>query len=264
MGMALRYLDGKTWAEVTREERVFCQHLYSRLLQRGAPRFVEYLNAHLGLEADVDANWELVYEACFYRDLWQHRGRMGELYSPKRTFDLGLLSDDHIIVVEAKAQQSFDADQVAVFLRDKAQLVAETGVGRVSLVALGSSRCSVPAAIRDSFDGRVLTWHELSIWLDDDAFLRRADDIFEGAEPRRAAQPTTTMTGAELVQAYADGRAFFVGRGGGIDGERFARDVATDAWRTQRYEVNETTSSAPSRNWFTLAEFAARVNARRP
>ena len=34
--------------------------------------------------------WEPAFEACFYRDIWQLRGREGELYSPKRTFDLCL------------------------------------------------------------------------------------------------------------------------------------------------------------------------------
>lgn len=262
--MALRFLDGKRWADVTREERVFCQHLYTRLLERGERAFVAYLNEHLGIDANVDASWELVYEACFYRDLWQHRGRAGELYSPKRTFDLALLSDDHVIIIEAKAHEDFDASQVATFVRDKTQVARETGVQRVSLVALASSRCPIHGEIRDAFDGRALTWRELSSWPDDDAFLARADDVFPSASAGALSRSTNTMTGAELLRAHADGRQLFVGRGGGLEGERLAGDAATEAWRTQRYQVNETASHSPSRNWFTLEEFVARVVAGRP
>ena len=51
MPTGLKYLGGKSWAEVTREERVFCQHLYVRLVRDlGAKNFVQYLNDEVVLE----------------------------------------------------------------------------------------------------------------------------------------------------------------------------------------------------------------------
>jgi len=257
--MGLKYLGGKSWAEVTREERVFCQHLYVRLVRDlGAKNFVQYLNDEVGLGADPNANWEVAYEVCFYRDLWHHRGRGGELYSPKRTFDLCLLSDDHVVVVEAKAQQGFDREQVAVFVNDKEQLVKETGVARVSLLGLASSRCPVPPSLLDSFDARLLTWRELAGVFEDDPVMLRADDIFETATTTK--NSTRMMTGEELLRAHEEGRRMLVGRGGGLDGDRLREDAAGERWRHQKYETNEVVSEAPNpRNWFTLADFVRKV-----
>ena len=42
--MGLSYLDGKNWAEVTRDERYFCQQLFAVVQRRGVKEFVELLN----------------------------------------------------------------------------------------------------------------------------------------------------------------------------------------------------------------------------
>jgi hypothetical protein len=258
--MGLRYFAGKSWSEITREERVFCLHLYLRARDFGPNRFVQYFNDHLGLRANPDANWEIAYEVCLYRDLWHHRGRQGSLFSPKRTFDLCLFSDDHIIVIEAKAQQPFDDEQVRVFARDKAQIVRETGVARASLLGVGSSRCAIPATIQASFDAPIMTWRELARVFDDDAILYRADDVYE--EPSFSPGKNNAsgrMTGAEILQAHADGRQLFVGREGGVDGARFREDVESQRWRVQTYETNDRVVVAPNKNWFSIDQFVARV-----
>ena len=95
--MGWNYLDGMTWAEVTRDERYFCQQLFAVVQRRGVKEFVELLNQITGLSLPVDVEWELGYKVCFYRDLWQLRGGKGQLYSPKRTFDLCLFSQRQII-----------------------------------------------------------------------------------------------------------------------------------------------------------------------
>ncbi len=117
--MGIRYLKGLSWAEVTREERFFCARLHNLVETRGVLSFIGYLNEKENINLDAKANWEMAYEACFYRDLWQLHKKNGELYSPKRTFDLCLLSDDAIVVIEAKAQQGFDPLQVQEFVNDK-------------------------------------------------------------------------------------------------------------------------------------------------
>ena len=102
----------------------------------------------------ADADWELAFEVCFYRDLWQHRGDRGELYSPKRTFDLALFSDHAIIVIEAKAQQGLHDDQLTTFARDRAQIAKETGVQSVFIMGLCSSKHTPSRTAIQRFDGK--------------------------------------------------------------------------------------------------------------
>lgn len=261
--MGLRYLNGLTWAEVTREERVFCQHLYGLVVDRGAAWLVGHLNATVGTQLPLNANWELAYEACFYRDLWQLRGRNGDLFSPKRTFDLCLLADDHVVIIEAKAAMGFEVDQVRQFTRDRGEVAKETGAA-VTLVALASSRCPVPAEILEAFDGPVLTWAGLAEAFGGDPMLQRADDVYEpsvargwGASGRN--NLSGKRSGAELMAAYDRGEELFVGRGGGLTGDRLGDDVATGGWRSQLYETNGEVEAPPGPNWFRLSELAALV-----
>jgi hypothetical protein len=161
---------------------------------------------------------------------------------------------------ERKAQQAFDEEQVAVFVRDKEQLVKETGVARVSLLGLGSSRGVVPQSIRDSFDAPILTWRDLAALFDGDPIMLRADDVYD--EPVFAAGKNNAsgkMTGEEIVRAHAEQRRLFVGRGGGVDGAAFRADVENQTWRTQKYETNKLVSVAPNENWFSIDEFVAKV-----
>jgi hypothetical protein len=259
--MGLRYLNGLSWAEVTREERVFCMHLYMALERVGAAWLIQYLNDRFEIGANAAAEWELAYEACFYRDVWHLRGRTGQLVSPKRTFDLALFSDDEIVIIEAKAQQPLDDAQVDLFVRDVEQVQRETGVERVLLVGLCSSQCTVPERIRHAFEGRVLTWRELAKALGSDRMLLRADAVYE--EPSSWATGANNRsgkrTGAELVDAHRRGERFLVGRKGGLDGPLLSEDIATGRWRTQKYETNGEVAMPPNDNWFALADLVARL-----
>jgi hypothetical protein len=113
--MGLSYLKGLSWKDVTREERFFCAHLHNLMQQEGVSKFVSYLNNKHGTSLPVEANWEVAYEACFYRDLWHYRGKEGKPFSPKRTFDLCILSDVAINVIEAKSHQKFESEQLKHF-----------------------------------------------------------------------------------------------------------------------------------------------------
>lgn len=262
--MGLRYLNGRSWAEVTREERFFCLHLYIRIQALAPHRFVAWLNERHALGADASSTWELAYEACFYRDLRHLRGRVGNTGPLKRTFDLCFLSDDEILIVEAKAQQPFDDEQVEVFARDRALVAAETSVRRVSLLGLCSSRCVVPPSTRGVFDGPVLTWRELAALFGDDPVLLRADEIYQAPAGVAFGRNNASgrMTGQELVAAFHAGRRFFVGRGGGLRGAVLREDVASGRWRTQRYQTNNVVDAAPNANWFALAAFVSAVDGR--
>jgi hypothetical protein len=176
----ISYLGGKTWNEITREERMFCARLY-QCGQSNSRKFARWVvnTAHLAI--DTDDNWELGYEVCFYRDLLYSRGhsvrRAG--LPAKRTFDLCLFSQRSIIVIEAKAFQCFETDQAFHVARDRSLIRSIVGDVNVQLVALGpSSRLHhamwlTRGKALEPFHG-FLTWQQ--------AHAQYCDPIFERAD----------------------------------------------------------------------------------
>jgi hypothetical protein len=258
--MGFSYLDGKSWSEVTREERFFCQHLFCLLKRHGASGFLEHVESKVGIVLP-ETTWEPAFEACFYRDLWQLKGRSGELFSPKRTFDLCLFSEEAIVVIEAKAQQGFDTEQLSSFEADREQVEQLTGACTY-LVGLASSACPETGACSAVFDGPLLRWRDLAALYDDDPVLLRADAIYEPGQGGSWGKNNQGgyMTGEELLAAYERGERFHVGCRGGLYGSRFAEELRSGAWRSRRYETNRG-PSRPNTNWFGLEEFAQVVMA---
>lgn len=264
--MGFHYLQGRSWAETTREERFFCLQLYNRIVQAGVRTFVQHLRAHSGWTGPLphpQSAWELGYEVCFYRDLWHQRGRQDPLYSPKRTFDLALFSDDCIIVIEAKAQQGFDVAQLSSFRQDREQIARVTGIASVLLLGLCSSRHEAPAEAQACFDGPLLRWSALAQRFGGDPILQRADDVFEQAAAESFGRNNAGgyQSGEDLLALHTSGVDLWVGRKGGRHGELFHDDLRTGEWRRQRYETrSQPLDHAPrNRNWFRLAEFAQAV-----
>lgn len=84
--MGLSYLNNKCWAEVTREERFFCAHLYglikahgtqhlgAALLQLALP---DHFNKSVAERMARDTSCEIGLEVCFYRDLPFRQPRKG-------------------------------------------------------------------------------------------------------------------------------------------------------------------------------------------
>ncbi|MDD5702227.1 MAG: hypothetical protein PHU23_09290 [Dehalococcoidales bacterium] len=144
--MGLRYLNGKTWLQITREERLFCSYLYHDLIGK-EKEFVDWLNSQAGqhaLDLPTQDDWEIGYEVCFYRDFLrgiENRSVNNSGYSPKRTFDLCLFSDEHIIIIEAKVQQGFTRSQIEEFKKDRDNINLLVGRPvKVSLIAIVSSQ----------------------------------------------------------------------------------------------------------------------------
>jgi hypothetical protein len=259
----LSWLSGKCWWEVSRDERYFCAELY-HLIREDVGRFIRYLNSNHDAELDSGANWEVVYEACFYRDLWHMRDRSDTLFSPKRTFDLALFSDNDILLIEAKAHQGFNQTQLRAFARDADEVLRLTGVRKVRLAALVSSAYQAPRSVADCFDGPHLQWRDLAQFYGNNEKLLRADKLFEANGTWSAANNVGGhMKGTDLLAAFESGERFLVGRGGGLYGPRFCKDVATGSWRNQSYETNRDAAQPPNQNWFTLEEFARCVATKR-
>ena len=122
----LQYFGNKSWAEITREERYFCSYLYHSIIGK-EKEFVKWLNANTKLQLNESVNWELGFEVCFYRDYLKllkksvktYRYSAKRPFPQKRTFDLCLFSNDHIIIIEAKAQQKLNKKQLDHLQEDK-------------------------------------------------------------------------------------------------------------------------------------------------
>ena len=255
--MGLVYLDGKSWSQISREERFFCAHLFGLIQTHSIDSFVHYLNSAHQTTLDEKLHWEIGYEVCFYRDLWHHRGRRGSLFSPKRTFDICLFSDTTIMVIEAKAHQEFEMDQLQFFDKDKSQLKEETQVSTVLLAGLASSRYEVPQEVRSHFNGPYLTWNELAINYSNDVILNRADAVYQPGSALTYGKNNASgyMTGSELAASNAVGEEFLVGRSGGLTGPLLTQDIMSGTWKTRKYETNREAIAAINSNWFWLSEF---------
>ncbi len=203
--MGLSYLGGKSWLDVTREERLFCAHLYHDIKSGGREReLVGWLmdkaiwHPQSAREAlDVNQDWEVAYEVCFYRDLLHSAGEpvRASDYPSKRTFDLCLFSEKCVVIVEAKVHERFGKEQVEAIREDKKR------VGRIAMhvarndkkpvvmtIGLASStyfknvfkRGHVLAPLIESaFDARV-TWHSVYELLGDPLY-EDADEKYPGS-----------------------------------------------------------------------------------
>ena len=258
--MGFSYLDGKNWAEVTREERFFCQHLYGLLVKCGASRILSHIGDRVGTALRQDVEWEPAFEVCFYRDLGYLRGERGEYYSPKRTFDLCLFSEDMIVILEAKAQQRFEPKQMESFRGDREHVEKITGVDTALLCGLISSKYNPPHSIVETFDGPLLTWRELADIFDGDKVLERADEVYDLEELGTWGKNNDGgyFSGRQLIEAHRRGDSFCVGRKGGLHGQEFRSDLLSGDWMTRNYETTAK-HSPPNSNWFPLSDFVREV-----
>lgn len=244
------YLDGKRWSQITRDERFFCQRLLV-LAEKDLPEFVRKIGP---LVRDLDLSgddWELAYEVCFYRDLKYARLARGltwplgdEEHSDKRTWDLCLFSPSRIIIIEAKAQQSFGTAQLREFDKDLRYVPVVAGGIKPEFVFLASSRYlteRVATGLRSSFPGSAtVTWKALAGVFNQDPDLKRADSLF--AEKSKS--------GDELLALWRTKLDVSVGRAGGIKALR--RDVEGAAWRDRLYPIG---GDQGRPNWFSLEKF---------
>lgn len=172
----MRYFDGKDWKEITRDERYFCCELYFEI--RKAPnRFIKWLNKILVLElnkTEINQQWETAIEVCFYRDYVNNIGTCNTKnisktkYSPKRTFDLCIFSETHIIIIEAKAQQGFKRNQLESIKEEKKNLTSLIKEGakikecpQIIIIGIVSSEYQPKPTTKKLFSG-MITWLELA------------------------------------------------------------------------------------------------------
>ena len=178
--MGLSYLGGKSWNEITREERFFCQEFYRELTEEGLRTFTEFLYSK-GLSIDPYSKFEVGFEVCFYRDLkfkGMFHGKKSE-YSQKRTFDLCLFSENEMVIIEAKVSEGLTNKQMDDFEKDLKWVPKALGNEdfKVHLVALLSSEYSPSNITQKRFD-KMITWKQISEIFTRNSNFPRADRIF--------------------------------------------------------------------------------------
>ena len=167
-----------SWSEITRDERYFCAELFFEIRKDIKP-FLELIGRN------TNTKWDVSYEVCFYRDFLKAHGQSvkKEGFPQKRTWDLALFSIEEIIIIEAKAHQGFESEQLSSFDKDKKRVVKVfKSLGftapMVSLVGICSSNYSPSTKTRSNFD-KILTWKELAKkYTNAITHFERADDIY--------------------------------------------------------------------------------------
>ena len=168
------------WSDNTREERYFTAALFGALLLDSKP-FWTLLRPRLDIAEDVVIT-DVGYEVCMLRDLAhaKHIDRVLEL--EKQTFDLVLtLSNDALVLLEAKAHQGFSLGQLESMERTGNILMKNTnlGISQVHLAGIHSAKYK-PVNVRGKFSKMgLVTWSELAMAYPNlNRQLQRADEIY--------------------------------------------------------------------------------------
>jgi len=192
--MGFAYFGKEKWINISREERLFCAHLYWAIKSR-ENKFLEWISQRhqCGIRftsSEIESDWEVGYEVCLYRDYLKNKGesiKSGDYSSKvKRTFDLCLFSKRRIIIIEAKVCELFKKSQVESLEADIIQIpeLLETPV-RVDAIAIASSKYfknyekrhrKDESNLLQAFSCRI-TWSELEDFYNDSIF-RWADSIY--------------------------------------------------------------------------------------
>jgi hypothetical protein len=134
---------------------------------------------HLPKEAKiVDSSFEF----CFFRDFAKAE-RINRLEGSQRkalekqTFDnIYILSDDSIVIVEAKAHQKFSPKQI-ILLDNAKKIIKESKNCSVYLIGLHSSNYEPKPSTIEKFNATI-TWTELAKCFGDDEVFKRANEIY--------------------------------------------------------------------------------------
>jgi hypothetical protein len=187
--MGFSYFKNKNYLDITRDERFFCAHLYFEMNKNIQP-FLEFLERKRIIKnEETNAElWEVAYEVCFYRDFIYHIGynNVKQIGSTKfkdlgkRTFDLCLFSEKRIIIIEAKAQQGFDTEQMESFKKDKellAELLNEQFFGEINLIGLASSDYTPKDKTILNFDS-LINWSDINSLYPNHLFVK-ANNLYK-------------------------------------------------------------------------------------
>lgn len=269
---------------MNRKERFFTGTVFPMLTCRNAMQELHLLLAHLGVAGAVidgtasGTNVQVFTEYGFKESVFtqEDRKRFSTDLLDKSTPDVVIYvgpPHQQLVLIEAKV---YDRPTAAQLIQ---QIEAQKAIGDVMASGLGIDPDAVtyaallPGALAAEIGDipvPVVTWEDLlelypgpdDYWVQ---LLERALALYPALVspgPSFGANADTKLTGVEIVDAFGGDEPGWLtmGRSGGLRGPKLDQDVASGGWRTQRYEC----SSRPqpiNPNWFTVADFVARVHA---
>lgn len=187
--------SNSNWNQITRDERFFCFELYQNL-KTDQTSLLQLIKNGLTDKPQNDARnsylnnigsmkFDFGVEVCFYRDLLKWNDiKIGKTNLPrKRTFDLALFTTNSLVIIEAKCQQGFHAEQLREFESDKKHLEnlfikINKSTPEVYLVGLHSSLYNPKSETKIQFDS-LINWIDLSkAYSSSKELFERADSIY--------------------------------------------------------------------------------------
>jgi hypothetical protein len=175
----ISYFQNKSWNETSRTELLFCAELYILLKEKEhLQKFIEKFGLKQG-------DYDVSYEVSFYRDIpkiKEYAGKVKGKYPSHRAFDLALFSENDIYIIEAKAQQGFDNEQLNDFKNDKKKMpeiikeIAPEKKVDIHLWAIISSIYKPKQETRDVFEN-IITWKDIYGLYGNDIF-NHADECY--------------------------------------------------------------------------------------
>jgi len=167
------------WATISREERFFTSTLFHDMQSNYKP-ILSNIIQKLVLPIQTEM-LDIGYEVCFFRDLTIKGLVERQRAMEKQTFDLMLtLSGEHIVIIEAKAQQGFHSEQMEMLKEAKMLMIASAiwPFKKVHLIALCSSKYR-PSKNTQKYFEAFYTWTEISqLYPDNSIIYNRADSIY--------------------------------------------------------------------------------------
>lgn len=171
----------KKLSEITRTEVFFTSYLHHAFI--ASPfLFERLLLKSIGKDETVkivDSN----YEVCLFRDAAKSGyldARENKTFE-KITFDnVFVLSDNSIVIIEAKAQQGFKLAQIENLDAAKGKIINSSLPWKtVYLVGLCSSKYTPKKDTLKKFDG-IITWADIAECFNHERVVfKRADDIYD-------------------------------------------------------------------------------------
>ena len=169
------------WSTITREERFFTCILFHDIRKNPIP-FWNALSADLNCGTNVTVI-DPGFEVCFFRDLARNEDGLIERHPAleKQTFDLVLtLSNQDLVIIEAKAHQYFDTEQIDKLRESKDIIVAskKCPIKNVYLAGLCSSKYSPKDITQKQFDA-ILRWDSVArIYPGNEEIYNHANNIY--------------------------------------------------------------------------------------
>jgi len=165
------YLGNKNWINITRDERRFCADLVHQIESKNKlSQFVKWLVKTTNLPVNNFNNPSIDFEVCFYRDLlfarelknnFRFKDKAAIRGILKRTFDICIFLPEDIIIIEAKAANSFTSKQMNEFDLDRKLIQSLKFEDPPKLHVLALISHQYTPKNKKQFDG-IITWLDIN------------------------------------------------------------------------------------------------------